>query len=698
MPTEIKIVLPDTGIDDNLSTTTDADNYDSVSHARTEENFTKDVDTDNNTLPLSKTVTQTAYTNGISNHFPYGNHKKISMNGHGRHFLYKDFDKTAVNGLDKDISLHKVYNHDDNQCDSDHNHRKLQEETNLSAKSPRTALLHTQHHLLDGDLLAGQGPSLIVLDNNINHGRALRKSNSATNGLSRKIQRPKTADSIATRGSKGFQPSITESYGSLSVYYYQSSFSDTNNELLSPDVDLEHNDIMKKALQSYSQYRGRDADSERMTPQTGTPVWDDRLSHLAQNASSFELKDLNFDRQARTKSRSQSAGLERSTPGFKLAQCRLRYYDDNEEDNNNRRRRKRSILKQKKVHAGGKTTNDNHPQGRQKSARPVVPPPVLYPREERDGVLVDAIGHIYRASETSRPRSAVHCKTTDFVRLSNREFGLDRQTKSAASQTASSGSKVQPVRRPQSGFCHRPARSNTIDNGQLDNGQAISNRPNSTGSQSLKVVNLRLDGTSVSARGNMAGQPIPHSVAYQRRNRTTHAWGDSSCLSHSLPSSNFLHRNYGSRSVGGSSASSPRSIRGDSGPFSERTSPAGKPTDTKPSASYSYDGGFFVGAHANQAEYFVIHPDWVSEVMTIKKLSVSSVGPGRKSKGGSSGPPLSHSAQFRPRSLQGRRCLSAPPEKRRNPITWDPGFLADASNFDACDNTRQTSQMVNGDK
>lgn len=129
-------------------------------------------------------------------------------------------------------------------------------------------------------------------------------------------------------------------------------------------------------------------------------------------------------------------------------------------------------------------------------------------------------------------------------------------------------------------------------------------------------------------------------------------WTDGSQLmSQSLPSSSFIHQQFAS-----SASSSPRSSRDAT---SEKASPAGKSATSRPSASYSYDGGFFVGAHSGQAEYFVIHPDWVSEAVTIKKLSIGSK---------TNGPPVSKSASFR--NWGGRRCMSAPPAKRRNPITW----------------------------
>lgn len=142
-------------------------------------------------------------------------------------------------------------------------------------------------------------------------------------------------------------------------------------------------------------------------------------------------------------------------------------------------------------------------------------------------------------------------------------------------------------------------------------------------------------------------QPMSRSVAYQRRNQTTHLWTDSSNLmSQSVPAASFLHRHFSSAS------SSPRSSHDDSG----------KVNKARPSSSYSYDGGFFVGAHSGQAEYFVIHPDWVSEAMTVKKVSL-----GDKKTGSSLQRSISLTARVLP---EGRRCLSAPP-KQRNPITME---------------------------
>lgn len=73
---------------------------------------------------------------------------------------------------------------------------------------------------------------------------------------------------------------------------------------------------------------------------------------------------------------------------------------------------------------------------------------------------------------------------------------------------------------------------------------------------------------------------------------------------------------------------------------------------TRPmSASFSNHHGIFTNPNTDQ-EYFIIHPDWLSESLTIEKLSLTD----RKTKT-STWPP--------------RRCKSAPPPKHRNPITWD---------------------------
>ncbi|GFS14780.1 hypothetical protein ElyMa_006754700 [Elysia marginata] len=448
--------------------------------------------------------------------------------------------------------------------------------------------------------------------------------------------------------------------------------------------------MMMKALQSYGRYQGPGG-FKRTFSKSGTPVWDDKLSHRAMASNHGHHSKEVLTTGSYSQDTYESASSEKSTNfTFKLAQCQLRYYDDHEEEG---RRRKRSITSGNKSSTKSKLfQNKTSPKDRPSAISRSANECGLYPREKMDGVLVDSIGHVYRTCQTSRPKSALPCKFSDFVKLSGREFAWDRRADSTSHiPVTSTREATQTHKRPISGRADRTLKPAGIETRENN----IASRPSTAGS--LKVINLRLDGAALPTR-NMAGQPIPHSEAFDRRNRTTHAWGDNSSLSQSMPSASFLHRQYGTRSLGGSSASSPRYSKGEPRSYSERTSPAGKPSDpSKPSASYSYDGGFFVGAHSGKAEYFVIHPDWVSEVMTIKKLSVNTSRGGNKTKGA---PPLSQSAHFRPRSLQGRRCLSAPPQKRRNPITWvDSQFLADASNFDACDNTVSSNSVaINGDR
>ncbi|KAK3604719.1 hypothetical protein CHS0354_018959 [Potamilus streckersoni] len=67
---------------------------------------------------------------------------------------------------------------------------------------------------------------------------------------------------------------------------------------------------------------------------------------------------------------------------------------------------------------------------------------------------------------------------------------------------------------------------------------------------------------------------------------------------------------------------------------------------------YNYEGGLFFEPKKH-ADFFVIHPDWVSEAMSIQKLT------------------LSNRNVTKTLTWPGRRCKSAPPPKLRNPITWD---------------------------
>lgn len=147
-------------------------------------------------------------------------------------------------------------------------------------------------------------------------------------------------------------------------------------------------------------------------------------------------------------------------------------------------------------------------------------------------------------------------------------------------------------------------------------------------------------------------------ASYLKRNSPSHPWH-----SHSYPSVRPMDKfvrpphAYMSASVGDRefssalSASSSRSSSAKSSP-----SHACKTKSSK-NNKYDYDGGLFTHPKNGNPEYFVIHPDWVSESMTIQKLS------------------LTDRTKVLPKSKSmtwpGRRCNSAPPPKYRNPITWE---------------------------
>lgn len=142
----------------------------------------------------------------------------------------------------------------------------------------------------------------------------------------------------------------------------------------------------------------------------------------------------------------------------------------------------------------------------------------------------------------------------------------------------------------------------------------------------------------------MQQSPSPtKSASFIKRNSTSQQW-----YSQSVPNTSYMkHYNghAGHQSRHSHSTRVPRSI-----PASRSETP----NRPESAASYSYDGGVFL-PNKPKHEYFVIHPDWVSESMTIQKLSLSERKP----------------AYVKSGTWPGRRCKSAPPTKFRNPITWN---------------------------
>ncbi|KAK3097249.1 hypothetical protein FSP39_008057 [Pinctada imbricata] len=162
------------------------------------------------------------------------------------------------------------------------------------------------------------------------------------------------------------------------------------------------------------------------------------------------------------------------------------------------------------------------------------------------------------------------------------------------------------------------------------------NDPND-GNKGKKVIPVEVKRVTLSMDDSLS----PKAQSYLRRNKSTHAW-----QSHSFPSANYLSQHVRQQFQQIAQA------RNDVVPAAGKSSTSNE----RPSSAmnYSYDGGIFL-PHKAKHDYFVIHPDWVSESMTIQKLSLKD----RKKKKTDTWP--------------GRRCKSAPPPNERNIITWNNG-------------------------
>ncbi|XP_069138697.1 uncharacterized protein [Argopecten irradians] len=147
----------------------------------------------------------------------------------------------------------------------------------------------------------------------------------------------------------------------------------------------------------------------------------------------------------------------------------------------------------------------------------------------------------------------------------------------------------------------------------------------------------------------------------RRTQQTSQSWYSQSCPSTSYLNSHMMRQYQSSGSASPTSSASSKSYSGSGASTRASYSPQlKKKTESSPKkrpesakTNYSYDGGIFV-PNKPKHDYFVIHPDWVSEAMSIQKLSLKE----RR--------PVSRTGTW-----PGRRCKSAPPPKLRNPITWD---------------------------
>lgn len=149
----------------------------------------------------------------------------------------------------------------------------------------------------------------------------------------------------------------------------------------------------------------------------------------------------------------------------------------------------------------------------------------------------------------------------------------------------------------------------------------------------------------------MNQSPSPtKSASFQKRNSTSQQW-----YSQSVPNTSYLNNH--TKLFNGQVGHQSRHSHSSKVPRSSSSIRSEASSSRPESATFynSYDGGIFLPNKPKQ-EYFVIHPDWVSESMTIQKLSLSERKPVYAAKVA---------------TWPGRRCKSAPASKLRNPITWD---------------------------
>lgn len=162
--------------------------------------------------------------------------------------------------------------------------------------------------------------------------------------------------------------------------------------------------------------------------------------------------------------------------------------------------------------------------------------------------------------------------------------------------------------------------------------------------RAFELNRITIGGTAM----NQSPSPTK-SASFQKRNSTSQQW-----YSQSVPNTSYINNHM--RLVNGHVGHQSRHSHISKVQRSVSAVRSDSSTCRPESANhYSYDGGIFL-PNKPKHEYFVIHPDWVSESMTIQKLSLSERKPTYVSK---------------TMTWPGRRCKSAPPAKFRNPITWD---------------------------
>ncbi|GFS14786.1 hypothetical protein ElyMa_006754900 [Elysia marginata] len=209
MPTEIRIVLPDMGIDDSISTITDADNFDGNCNYQTNGNIANKVIQGSNDSFVKCTNAHHA-ANGFQslNDTNQRNSKTVGYNN--KNSSFESFPNVSIGP--KNVKIYSQQNGHDNAAER--NNSSENQQSSYSSSS-RVVLHQTQHQLLDIDFQPGQGPSPVVLDKDRSSYQSSHKTPSpAVHEASNTSEATKATQARGdAKMNKSVRPSLTETYG-----------------------------------------------------------------------------------------------------------------------------------------------------------------------------------------------------------------------------------------------------------------------------------------------------------------------------------------------------------------------------------------------------------------------------------------------------------------------------------------------------
>ncbi|KAK0040248.1 hypothetical protein Bpfe_030317 [Biomphalaria pfeifferi] len=158
---------------------------------------------------------------------------------------------------------------------------------------------------------------------------------------------------------------------------------------------------MVKALRAYSRHRNSDVILGDAIPTSAcaTSCVNRKVSDTLKAALTNHSKTTPYESDP-------NILLPNYARGFKLSQCRLRFYDDNDDIN---------TLTSVPSGKGPSFSTKRRPLSTSASAT-VAAIPTLYQLEESDGILVDAVGHVYK-SKRLRPWTPCPMKNTENIIL-----------------------------------------------------------------------------------------------------------------------------------------------------------------------------------------------------------------------------------------------------------------------------------------